>query len=78
MVYVPPAKSTMCPTAPSAFQFVGAKGRDTHVDSYRCHPTRKIEIQARSAKTNKGAVRHAGSFSVNKSPNTPQGSATFD
>ena len=56
----------------------GATERATHVGGSDCHPTRKIEFQRRPAKPKESVVRHAESFSVNKSPNVAESSANFE
>ena len=82
MVNAPtPPPPTICPNAappPSILQFVEATERATHVGRSGCHPTGKLEFQRGSAKPKKSAVRHAESFSVNKSPDAAASSANFD
>ena len=76
-----PQSPTMCPSSappPPVFRFGRVAGRSTHVGRSGCRPTRKIEFQRRSAKPKKSAMRHAESFSVNKSPDVADSSANFD
>jgi hypothetical protein len=63
---------------PPIFQFGAAAGRATHVGRSGCRPTRKVEFQRQVCEAQEKTMRHAESFSVNKSPGAAESSANFD
>ncbi len=70
-----------CPNAAattSTLQFVGDAEGATRVRTAGCRTTGKIEFQRGAAEREIRAARHAGPFSVNKSPDASESSANFD